>query len=290
MIGDKGESGYMPGERDPRAWRIDDDPFDKRTSPGSHTAARDDGTRRHSRVHFVQVGHDGRVSSSFFGDPRTNEPISIHKGSIWHFSKTEIEHLALATGAFTIALALMFSDGVWGLSAKFPVYCLLSLITLAPAFLLHEFAHKFVARYYGCWAEFRADPAGLRFGIILAAIAGIVFMAPGAVMVAGKTTRSQFGKIAVAGPLTNVFLWSFGFMALFVIGGLGRFVDGNANPVDTIIGIWMWGNALLAAFNMLPFGPLDGKKIKTWSEPIFYACLSTTVGIAYYTLTNIILF
>ena len=206
-----------------------------------------------------------------------------HRGSIWHFSKTEIEHLALATGAFTLALALMFSDGIWGLDAKkFPLYCVLSLITLAPAFLLHEFAHKFVARYYGCWAEFRADPSGLRFGVILAAIAGIVFMAPGAVMVAGNTTRSQFGKIAVAGPLTNVALWSIGFVALFVIGGVSRCSNGNQLLIDDIIAIWLTGNALLAAFNMIPFGPLDGKKIKTWSEPIFYTCLSMTVGIAYY--------
>ena len=281
----------MSGERDPRAWRIDDDPFDKRTRPRSHSAARDDGTRRGTRVHFVQVGQDGRVSSSVFGEQHSHEPISIHRGSIWHFSKTEIEHLALATGAFTLALALMFSDGIWGLDAKkFPLYCVLSLITLAPAFLLHEFAHKFVARYYGCWAEFRADPSGLRFGVILAAIAGIVFMAPGAVMVAGNTTRSQFGKIAVAGPLTNVALWSIGFVALFVIGGVSRFSNGNQLLIDDIIAIWLTGNALLAAFNMIPFGPLDGKKIKTWSEPIFYACLSMTVGIAYYTMTNFSLF
>ena len=281
----------MSGERDPRAWRIDDDPFDKRTRPRSHSAARDDGTRRGTRVHFVQVGQDGRVSSSVFGEQHSHEPISIHRGSIWHFSKTEIEHLALATGAFTLALALMFSDGIWGLDAKkFPLYCVLSLITLAPAFLLHEFAHKFVARYYGCWAEFRADPSGLRFGVILAAIAGIVFMAPGAVMVAGTTTRSQFGKIAVAGPLTNVALWSIGFVALFVIGGVSRFSNGNQLLIDDIIAIWLTGNALLAAFNMIPFGPLDGKKIKTWSEPIFYTCLAMTVGIAYYTMTNFSLF
>ena len=281
----------MSGERDPRAWRIDDDPFDKRTRPRSHSAARDDGTRRGTRVHFVQVGQDGRVSSSVFGEQHSHEPISIHRGSIWHFSKTEIEHLALATGAFTLALALMFSDGIWGLDAKkFPLYCVLSLITLAPALLLHEFAHKFVARYYGCWAEFRADPSGLRFGVILAAIAGIVFMAPGAVMVAGNTTRSQFGKIAVAGPLTNVARWSIGFVALFVIGGVSRFSNGNQLLIDDIIAIWLTGNALLAAFNMIPFGPLDGKKIKTWSEPIFYTCLSMTVGIAYYTMTNFSLF
>ena len=103
----------------------------------------------------------------------------------------------------------MFNGGIWGNILHIPAHMLFALVSFGPAFLLHEFAHKFVARYYGCWAEFRADPGGLRFGIILAAIVGIVFMAPGAVVVAGNATRSQFGKIAVSrtgfqhGPMGN---------------------------------------------------------------------------------------
>ena len=94
---------------------------------------------------------------------------------------------------------------------------LLYFISLTPAFLLHEIAHKIVARRYGCWAEFRANPSGLRFGVILAAVLGIVFMAPGAVMVAGRTTKTQFGRIALAGPVTNVFLWSVGIIGIFLL-------------------------------------------------------------------------
>ena len=150
------------------------------------------------------------------------EEVSLHKGSIWHFSSTEIRHLALATGAFTIALALMFNGGIWGnIGLDSRLYCLFALVSLAPAFLLHEFAHKFVARYYGCWAEFRADPGGLRFGIILAAIVGIVFMAPGAVLVAGNASRSQFGKIAVAGPVSNMVLWAYRLLELVNSGNVG---------------------------------------------------------------------
>ena len=216
------------------------------------------------------------MTSSFFGDPRSMGSATMHKGSIWHFSSTEVKHLALATGAFTLALALMFEGGVFYLSSYFPVYCLLSLISLAPAFLLHEFAPKFVAKSYGCWAEFRAAPGGLRFGLILAAFLGIVFMAPGAVMVAGNATRNQFGKIAVAGPITNMVLWALGYGAWIVLGGI-------VGLIDVVIGYWLWGNAILCAFNMLPFGPLDGKKIKTWSEPIFYTCLSVAVAMVYIT-------
>ena len=58
----------MPGERDPRAWRIDEDPFETRKRAGSHSTARDDGTRRQPKIHVMQVGRDGRVISSFFGE------------------------------------------------------------------------------------------------------------------------------------------------------------------------------------------------------------------------------
>ena len=269
----------MAAERDPRAWRVDDDPLEARQRASSHSSARDDGTWRQPRIRVVQMDQGGRMNSSFFGDPRTMGPIHLHKGSIWHFSRTEIRHLALATGAFTLALALMFEGGVLNLSSRFPYYCVISLISFTPAFLLHEFAHKFVAKFYGCWAEFRADPAGLRFGLILAAILGIVFMAPGAVMVAGNATRNQFGKIAVAGPVTNMALWVLGYGAWIVLGE----VDG----INSVIMFWLWGNSILCAFNMLPFGPLDGKKIRTWSEPIFYTCLSIALAMVYVTITSV---
>ncbi|MBV43235.1 MAG: metalloprotease [Euryarchaeota archaeon] len=277
----------MSAERDPRAWRIDDDPFDKRERAGGHSAARDDGSWRQPNVRVVRIDHQGRPLVSVFGTPQVTQSIPIHRGSIWHFSKTEIQHLLLATVAFTAALALMFSGGIFGALSLGPVsfllFCMLSLISLAPAFLLHEIAHKVVARQYGCWAEFRADPAGLRFGLLLAAVFGIVFMAPGAVMVAGNTTRTQFGRIALAGPVTNIVLWCLGYVAFYLVGG-------HVGLFDIVIETWMWGNAILAAFNMLPFGPLDGRKIKTWSEPIYYPCLSIAIGVVYLTYTGSTLF
>ena len=277
----------MSAERDPRAWRIDDDPFDKRERAGGHSAARDDGSWRQPNVRVVRIDHQDRPLVSVFGTPQVTQSIPIHRGSIWHFSKTEIQHLLLATVAFTAALALMFSGGIFGALSLGPVsfllFCMLSLISLAPAFLLHEIAHKVVARQYGCWAEFRADPAGLRFGLLLAAVFGIVFMAPGAVMVAGNTTRTQFGRIALAGPVTNIVLWCLGYVAFYLVGG-------HVGLFDIVIETWMWGNAILAAFNMLPFGPLDGRKIKTWSEPIYYTCLSIAIGVVYLTYTGSTLF
>jgi len=274
-------------DRDSRAWMVDDDPLEKHERAGSHAPARDDGNWRKTRIHVVQTG-TGDIHFSSTGAPSgALHTVNIHRGTIWHFSRTELQHLLLATAAFTVALALMFSGGIFGAIRSgplaFSLFCVLSLITLAPAFILHEIAHKVVARHYGCWAEFRADPAGLRFGIILAAVLGIVFMSPGAVMVAGKTTRPQFGRIALAGPVTNMGLWAAGYLLWTLLGGLFTIID-------MLIAYWLWGNAILAAFNMIPIGPLDGRKIKAWSDSIYYAWLVTALGIVYLTYTSTSIF
>ena len=273
----------MAGERDPRAWRIDDDPFDRMDSeraPPSHSRARDDGSRR-SHVRVIQVNMTGgKPFFQVFGEEPQARRIPVHKGSIWHFSRTEVEHLFQATLAFTIALAFMSVGSILGAianPAQFILGGILYSISIAPAFVIHELAHKFVARKYGCWAEFRSYPSGLRFGVFLAALTGLVFMAPGAVMVAGNTTKPQFGKIALAGPVSNIVLWLLGLS--MVLAGMG-----SNSLVAMILVPWMWGNAVLGTFNMLPFGPLDGKKIKAWSDSVFWVWMIICVSLIWFNI------
>ena len=273
----------MSGDRDPRAHWLDDDPFDKKTSPGSHSTARDDGNWRQPHIRVVHATGSGAPFMRIFGVEEQARPIPVHTGSIWHFSKTEISHLTQATLAFSLALAFMSVNGIMGALNSpliFIIGGIVYAIAIAPAFLVHETAHKVVARKYGCWAEFRASPRGLRFGIFIAALTGIVFMAPGAVMVAGNTTRSQFGKIALAGPVSNVALWGL---------GLGAILLGAANSTlgGLILVPWLWGNAILGLFNMLPFGPLDGKKIRTWSIPIFWIWFIICASLVWFNLTQL---
>jgi len=273
----------MSGERDPRAHWLDDDPFDKRTSPDSHSAARDDGNWRQPHIRVVHATGPGAPFVRIFGVEEQARPIPVHTGSIWHFSKTEINHLVQATLAFSLALAFMSVGGIIGALSNttlFFVGGILYAIAIAPAFLVHETAHKVVARKYGCWAEFRASPGGLRFGIFIAALTGIVFMAPGAVMVAGNTSRSQFGKIALAGPVSNVALWVLGLCAI-LLGGAESVLG------ELILVPWLWGNAILGLFNMLPFGPLDGKKIRTWSIPVFWIWFIICASLVWFNLTQL---
>ena len=277
----------MSRDRDPRAHWLDDDPFDKKTSPGSHSSARDDGNWRQPHIRVVHATGSGAPFMRIFGVEEQARPIPVHTGSIWHFSKTEIEHLTQAIIAFTIALAFMSVGGIFG-ALEFPTAFIIGgifwIIPLAPAFTVHEIAHKIVARNYGCWAEFRASPAGLRFGIILAAIFGFFIMAPGAVMVAGNTTRSQFGKIALAGPVSNILLWALG-LGMVVLGlETTEFTSMINGKERGLLYLWCWGNVGLGAFNMLPFGPLDGRKIKTWSDSIYWFWALIFVGLIWFNL------
>ena len=264
--------------RDPRASRLDDDPFariDDNQPPSK-------GTSQHIRV-VIQPGQTNPFEpflKGFFdvGGPR----VANHKGSLFHFSERELKDLTMATFAFSFAISIVLHGGIFGMLELPMGVLIISLISsmmfalaaLAPAFILHELAHKYVARHFGCWAEFRADPRGLKVGILIALAIGFVFMAPGAVMVAGRVGRKENGIISVAGPATNITLFFIG-----MIGGgllLSMFYH---NVLVELIVFWMWGNAILGAFNMLPFGPLDGAKVKMWSEPIFWLFMTITVAL-----------
>jgi len=285
------------GRRDSRADVVDNDPFSRqRDAPQihrvHHTAGRDTST------HYESSSALTGALMQFLGQENWAKP-KHHTGKLWHFSDVEKQHLRLAMGAFTLALGFMAVGGIsgvgfYGFSAWLIMLALsmpVMFIAIGPAFLFHEIGHKLVAKKNGCWAEFRADPKGLQFGIVLSFLLGFLFMAPGAVMVAGLVTRRQNGHIAVAGPLTNLALFLIGIPLWGIILGLsGAFdavtstsmfgreylVDGalvwQAMLVDAGV-YWLSANLVLGLFNMLPFGPLDGLKVKDWNEQAFFAVI-----------------
>lgn len=196
-------------------------------------------------------------------------------------SETEIKHLILAWLAISLAFAILFAREEWmyrGVSLSDLVRpMVLALFTVGIAFLLHEMAHKVVAQRYGCWAEFRMSPPMLLFAILFAYIAGIVFAAPGAVMIFGPhITPKQNGKIAVAGPVMNLLL-----APLFLPFLTGTGLIHEIGAYGFVI------NVFIAAFNMLPIGVLDGRKVIYWSKKAYLSVVLVSFSMLAWALVKI---
>ncbi|MGM0398905.1 MAG: metalloprotease [Halobacteriota archaeon] len=187
------------------------------------------------------------------------------------FTGRELRDLLLAWLALGLAFALFFqrvrpaSLFEFLGSSAFVSAMFVSLVTVGVGFLLHELAHKVVAVHYGQYAEFRADYSFLALAIA-GGLAGFIFAAPGAVFHRGRLTDAQHGHIAVAGPLTN--------LALAVVFAPLVYVA----PLIGTRGVQI--NLLLAGFNMIPIGGLDGKTVKRWSTPIYLAVAVPSILLA----------
>lgn len=175
------------------------------------------------------------------------------------YSKVEIKELAKAW----IGVSIVFAIAMTGISVKTLIVLPFTLITAGIAFILHELAHKYVAQKYGCWAEFRADTKMLLIAAVIS-LTGFILLAPGGVLVHGAT-RQQHGKIALAGPLTNVILAGI-FLAMSTL------LTGNVVQNLALYAYML--NAYLAVFNMLPIPPFDGYSVWQWNKITYIATMA----------------
>jgi Zn-dependent protease len=199
----------------------------------------------------------GNYSNSSLSSPINNSLFRSLLGVLKiKTSKTELLHLSVATLLIT-AVGLSFNHYRY-ISWQF-------LAIFISAFLVHEFAHKFLAQYYGSWAEFRAQ----MYGLIVTAISAIPFIpfkfiAPGAVMV-GLPDGSKFGRVALVGPLTNLVM------------GFSFLVSTYLYPHHLYLYAGASFNAWIAMFNLLPFGVLDGQKIFDWNKIVWGCTMAITM-------------
>lgn len=152
----------------------------------------------------------------------------------------------------------------WALTPKGALAVLAASVT---AFLFHELAHKIVAQYLGHTAKFRLSGTGLAL-TLLSAIPQmpIKIVMPGYVEIFSYyPSRRTMGFVALAGPLTN-FVVCLALM-LFPF------------PILTALAVKL--NALVAFFNLIPLGELDGRKVMDWSWPLWLVMISASL-ILYY--------
>lgn len=184
-------------------------------------------------------------------------------------SRTEIVDIVKAWLALSLAFTFIYAgasvlngDIQKVFSLDFAVIFVISMFTAGLGFLLHELAHKFVAQHYGCAAEFRAWDQLLYLAVGLAVFIGFIFAAPGAVMISGMITRKENGLISAAGPATNYVLAMIFLALLYLLPQWAKvFATGFS------INIW------LGLFNLIPLGPLDGRKVFDWNKMVWGAML-----------------
>ena len=160
------------------------------------------GDHRNPMIHsctFLEIYTKKNNDTKFTNNNVSNNDTSwvrvLHRMFKIKSSKTELLHLSIATVLVTcVGLSLnQYRTFSWQFLAIF-----------ISAFLVHELSHKFLAQYYGSWAEFRTEI----YGLIITAISALPIMpfkliAPGAVMV-HLSDRQKFGRVALIGPVTNL--------------------------------------------------------------------------------------
>ena len=195
----------------------------------------------------------------------------------------ERRDLLIAWLAISAAFMIIFIRGEKLAPEIILFYFILSLLTVGLGFLIHEMAHKYMAIHYGYWAEFVKDGTMLTVAIALAALTGFVFAAPGATMIYGQSlSKRENGIISVVGPISNLVLFVLFAVLAFAAQSIG-------SGILFIIGIvGMQVNGMLAAFNMLPVGNLDGKKVLAWNPLIFGVVIVLAFAAVYTAVTRLL--
>jgi Zn-dependent protease len=166
-----------------------------------------------------------------------------------------------------IVISICFSiSSLFNDQSSFPLAFMLAAGSAGVGFLLHELAHRTVARRYGCYAVYQLWIWGLVLALAMAiltqgqlifAALGAVYITPMAISasVDTNTMKRVYGLISLAGPSMNLLLVAV-FFFLALQGGL----VGELGGIGVLINLW------LAAFNLIPIPPFDGSKIFSWSK------------------------
>jgi Zn-dependent protease len=126
------------------------------------------------------------------------------------------------------------------------------IIVAAPAIVLHELAHKFVAMGFGATATLHAPYPMYAVVILLILLKSpIIFFVGGLVEVLGSLTYLQSALVSVAGPLTNLAIWG---VCVYLIKSKSKFSRKNIEVIAMMKKI----NMFLFIFNMIPIPGFDG--------------------------------
>ncbi|MFX0025354.1 MAG: hypothetical protein ACFE8M_02990 [Candidatus Hermodarchaeota archaeon] len=198
-----------------------------------------------------------------------------HKSEIIHFLIGVVLIFIIGIISF---YKIVYTGYIWALFMLAGFY--------ATAFFFHELGHRQVAKHFGLQTKFRL----LTFGMLLTGITlamglfSLITLSdplpglalPGAVVVLGlDTVNRKTGLCKAAGPLVNLIYGSILLIISFLI---------PIYPLNYFILIAAYFNFMLGAFNMLPFGILDGQNIWKWNKKIYLLLMTSLLVLLIITL------
>lgn len=189
----------------------------------------------------------------------------------------EILHITVAMLVLAGVLFVVFRDNkAFGEISDLPVGVQVAAALLISflGFVLHEMGHKLTAQHFGHWSEFRASASGLLLALAIAFVLKIPVAAPGATWHNAQSRKDQ-GRISAAGPLVNFIIALAAFP--FTLGAGAR-----TSVTGQLASIVLTFSAILAVFNLIPLGPLDGKKVLAWNPFIYLLMVALGIGIIVY--------
>ncbi|MBI4146553.1 M50 family metallopeptidase [Candidatus Woesearchaeota archaeon] len=152
----------------------------------------------------------------------------------------------------TLVVGFIFKDLFRNLKNPFLFACLAT----APALILHELGHKFIALAFGLAATFHAAYFWLVLGVVLKLVNfGFIFFVPAYVSITGTASAQANASIAAAGPFTN--------LALAGIAVLLLRQKKLTTKTYLFLSVTKQVNLFLFIFNMLPIPGFDGLKVYT---------------------------
>ncbi|MCL4451023.1 MAG: metalloprotease [Candidatus Thermoplasmatota archaeon] len=186
------------------------------------------------------------------------------------FDREELKDILAAVLILTAAFTIIYYRDIVFPRTELGYLILfgLALLTVLTAFLMHEMAHRFVARRLGGFGRFRIWFLGALLALVTS-ILGILFAAPGAVYVSGIYSAEANGKVSLAGPGTNMILAGIFYLIYLIL-----------SPVTSLaflLGFVGALNSWYAIFNMIPFPPLDGYKVLVWDKRIYLIAIAVAV-------------
>jgi len=187
----------------------------------------------------------------------------------------ELKDLVVSAFLLALAFGIALSGGFRAFfePGSLIIVSAMALVGVSLGFVLHEMGHRFVARRFGCFAEYTMWPTGLMLALICS-LFGFVFAAPGAVMIYPRAdargratlTSEKAGLVSIAGPAMNICL-----AVVFVLLNM-------AYPM-LVFSLAARINTWLAIFNLIPFGPLDGAKVLRWNKKAWLTAIAIGVGL-----------